>query len=110
MQLSTTPYFYGYEITETKGIVFSDIIYGANAIKDMFASLKDFTGGSVGSYKKIYERARQDALKELISDAQKMGANAIVGIDFQINSVGKENTILQLSAHGTAVFCRPSEK
>lgn len=110
MLLSTTPFLYGVEIKETKGLVFADVVYGANVGKDLIAKIKDFTGGQVGGYQGLYSKARKKALDEMIRDAEKMGADAIVGIDFQINSLGKENTILQLSAHGTAVITLPLEE
>jgi uncharacterized protein YbjQ (UPF0145 family) len=79
------------------------VVVGANFVKDFFARMTDSVGGRSSSYEKAYAKARQKAIDELVESAESQGADAIIGIDFQINSIGRNGTILQLSCHGTAV-------
>lgn len=106
MLLSTIDSLPNKEIIEIKGAVFADIVTGANFIKDKFASIGDTLGGRISGYEKTYAGMRHSAIDTMSKSAQDLGANAIIGINFQINSLGKNNTILQLSAHGTAVVIK----
>jgi len=103
MLLSTTAFIGQKQILETKNLVYSDVVVGANVVKDVLASITDFVGGRSSSYEEIFEKARKHVIREMIVSAKSVGANAIVGISFQTNSLGQNNTILQMSASGTAV-------
>lgn len=72
--------------------------------RTLLPRLGDTLGGRISSYENVYSKMRKKAIETMSESALKLGANAIVGIKFQINSLGKNNTILQLSAHGTAVL------
>lgn len=103
MLVSTTSTLEGKTIREYKGIVTGEIIIGANAIKDFMASLTDFFGGRSDSYEKVLKEARETAIKEMITEAQKLGANAVIGVDLDYETVGSHGGMLMVTATGTAI-------
>ncbi|MBM7561127.1 putative heavy metal-binding protein [Fusibacter tunisiensis] len=103
MILTTTPTVDGRTIVEYKGIVFGEVINGVDFIKDFAAGLTNFFGGRSGSYEGELVDARESALKELRERAQRMGANAVVGIDIDYEVLGQANNMLMVTASGTAV-------
>lgn len=103
MIVSTTPQIEGYPIREYKGVVTGETIIGANFVKDVFAGVRDFVGGRSNSYEKVLRRAKDTAMQEMIERAQNMGANAIVGIDIDYETIGKTNSMLMVATSGTAV-------
>ncbi len=103
MILSTTPTLEGRPIKEYKGIVTGETIIGANAIKDFMAGLTDFFGGRSTTYEKVLIEAKETALAELQQRAAAMGANAVVGIDLDYETVGSGGGMLMVTASGTAV-------
>jgi uncharacterized protein YbjQ (UPF0145 family) len=103
MILSTTPTIEGHTIREYKGIVTGETIIGANAFKDFFASIRDIVGGRAGSYEQVLIEAKDTSLNEMMQRAQAMGANAIVGIDLDYETIGANGSMLMVAASGTAV-------
>ena len=103
MILTTTPQIEGHPIREYKGLVTGETIIGANVIKDIKASIKDFFGGRSGSYEKVLIEAKETSLREMTERAQSMGANAIVGIDIDYETVGERGSMLMVATSGTAV-------
>jgi uncharacterized protein YbjQ (UPF0145 family) len=103
MILTTTPQIEGHPIREYKGLVTGETIIGANVIKDIKASIKDFFGGRSGSYERVLIEAKETSLKEMTARAQSMGANAIVGIDIDYETVGESGSMLMVATSGTAV-------
>lgn len=103
MILTTTPTIEGNPIREYKGIVTGETIIGANAIKDFMAGLTDFFGGRSSTYEKVLIEAKNTALAEMQQRAQAMGANAIVGIDLDYETLGANGGMLMVTASGTAV-------
>ena len=103
MILTTTPQIEGHPIREYKGLVTGETIIGANVIKDIKASIKDFFGGRSGSYERVLIEAKETSLKEMTERAQSMGANAIVGIDIDYETIGEKGSMLMVAASGTAV-------
>ncbi|MCR5850899.1 MAG: heavy metal-binding domain-containing protein [Bacteroidaceae bacterium] len=103
MILSTTPQIEGHPIREYKGLVTGETIIGANVIKDIKASIKDFFGGRSGSYERVLIEAKETSLKEMTERAQAMGANAIVGIDIDYETIGERGSMLMVATSGTAV-------
>lgn len=103
MILTTTPQIEGHPIREYKGLVTGETIIGANVIKDIKASIKDFFGGRSGSYERVLIDAKETSLKEMTERAQSMGANAIVGIDIDYETVGESGSMLMVATSGTAV-------
>jgi uncharacterized protein YbjQ (UPF0145 family) len=103
MLLSTTPSIDGRRIHEYKGVVTGEAILGANVFRDIFASIRDIVGGRSASYEKVLRDARDMALAELAEEAGKRGANAVVGIDLDYETIGTGGSMLMVSASGTAV-------
>ena len=103
MILTTTPQIEGHPIREYKGLVTGETIIGSNVIKDIKASIKDFFGGRSGSYERVLIEAKETSLREMTERAQSMGANAIVGIDIDYETVGESGSMLMVATSGTAV-------
>jgi len=103
MLLTTTPTIEGKPIQQYIGIVTAETIIGANIFKDIFAGIRDIVGGRSGTYERVIEEARGGALKELEQKAQQMGANAVVGVDLDFETVGSGGSMLMVIATGTAV-------
>jgi uncharacterized protein YbjQ (UPF0145 family) len=103
MLLTTTPTIEGRPIQQYLGVVTAETIIGANIFKDLFAGIRDIVGGRSGTYERVIEEARQSALTELQQKAQNMGANAVVGIDLDFETVGSGGSMLMVVATGTAV-------
>lgn len=103
MVLSTTPTIEGSPIREYKGIVPGETIIGANVFKDFMAGLRDFFGGRSGTYEKVLAEAKDTSLSEMAERARQMGANAVVGIDLDYETIGQGNSMLMVTCSGTAV-------
>lgn len=104
MLLSTTPTIEGTPIRQYMGVVTSETIIGANFVRDIFAELRDFFGGRSGSYEQVLREAKTTALRELEDEARRLGANAVVGIDLDYETVGGGGSMLMVTASGTAVL------
>lgn len=102
MIVSTTPAIEGRTIAEYRGIVTGEAILGANIFKDLFAGIRDIVGGRSGAYERELAKARAIALDEMIAAATALGADAIVGIDLDYETVG-QGSMLMVAASGTAV-------
>jgi len=103
MTLSTTPTIEGKKIVKYLGIVGGDAILGANIFKDIFAGIRDIVGGRSATYEKELKKAKEIALQEITEEAEALGANAIVGIDLDYETVGSQGSMLMVSTSGTAV-------
>jgi len=101
MIITTTPIIEGKEIKEYLGIVTGEAIMGANIVKDIFASITDIVGGRSAAYEKELTRARSIAVKEIEENARILGANGIVGVDLDYETV--REGMLMVSVSGTAV-------
>ena len=100
---TTTPNIEGKKIVEYKGIVHADVIIGVNIIRDIFAGIRDIIGGRSASYEEKLIEGKEMAMQEIIAEAQKLGADAIVGIDFDYETVGANGSMLMVNVSGTAV-------
>lgn len=103
MLQTTTSTLDNREVTEYLGIVSGEAIIGANLFKDLFASIRDVVGGRSGSYERVLREAKGNALEDMNSEAEKLGADAIIGIDLDYETVGKAGGMLMVTASGTAV-------
>jgi uncharacterized protein YbjQ (UPF0145 family) len=103
MIITTTPTVEGRRIVAYHGIVSGEAILGANVFRDFFASIRDVVGGRSGSYEKVLRSARDTAIGEMAEEAQRKGANAIVGVDIDYGAVGKDEGMMMVTANGTAV-------
>lgn len=103
MILSTTPTIEGRNILEYKGVVTGETIIGANMFKDLFAGIRDIVGGRAGAYEKVLREAKDTSMNEMMQRASQLGANAIVGIDIDYETIGQSNSMLMVAVSGTAV-------
>ncbi len=101
MIVTTTDGVEGKRVTAYLGVISADVVMGSNAIRDFFASVRDWVGGRAGSYEKVLADARREAVEELAEKAAKLGADAVIGVDLDYQSVG--GTMLMVAANGTAV-------
>lgn len=104
MIVSTTPSLEGHPIREYKGLVTGETIIGANLVKDFCASIRDIVGGRSSSYESVLREAKDTAVREMIERAQLMGANAVVGVDLDYETIGGTGSMLMVTASGTAVL------
>jgi uncharacterized protein YbjQ (UPF0145 family) len=102
MIVTTTPGVEGRVIAEYRGIVTGEAILGANIVKDLFAGIRDIVGGRAGAYEEELRRARVIAFQELEAAAQQLGADAVVAVDLDYETVGN-GSMLMVTASGTAV-------
>ena len=103
MLLTTTATVEGRPVREYLGVVTGETIIGANFVKDIFASVRDFVGGRSGSYEKVLCEAKDTAMREMQERAERIGANAILGIDLDYETVGQGNSMIMVTCSGTAV-------
>jgi len=102
MLITTTPTFEGKSITQYHGLVTGEAILGANIFKDIMANIRDIVGGRSATYGKELRLAKDIAIKEMTDQAQALGANAVVGVDLDYETLG-QGGMLMVSASGTAV-------
>ncbi|MBP1766671.1 MAG: hypothetical protein H6P98_786 [Candidatus Aminicenantes bacterium] len=105
MLITTTPQVEGKRITAYLGLVSGEAIMGADIFKDLFAGIRNIVGGRAAAYEKELRRAKDIALEEMVQNAQSLGANAVVGVDLDYETLGQGGNMLMVSASGTAVKC-----
>lgn len=103
---STTPALEGMKIQTYHGVVTGEAILGANVFKDFFAGIRDIVGGRSAAYERELKKAREIAFTEMSQQAKERGANAVVGIDIDYETVGAQGAMLMVSVSGTAVTAR----
>jgi uncharacterized protein YbjQ (UPF0145 family) len=103
MIVTTTNAVEGRRISAYHGLVSGEAILGANIFRDLFASIRDIVGGRSGAYEKVLKDAREQAIAEMVEEARARGADAVVGVDLDYEVIGKEGSMLMVSASGTAV-------
>jgi len=101
--VTTTPTVEGRKITSYQGIVTGEAIMGANIFKDLFAGIRDIVGGRSATYERELRRAREMAIEEMMAAAAEKGANAVVGVDLDYETVGGNASMLMVTVSGTAV-------
>ncbi|MBD2233996.1 heavy metal-binding domain-containing protein [Phormidium tenue] len=105
MILTTGPNVDGRHVVEYCGLVNGEAILGANIFKDFFAGIRDVVGGRSGAYEHSLRQARNTAIKEMMQAAQELGADAIIAVDIDYESLEINNggNMLMVAASGTAV-------
>jgi uncharacterized protein YbjQ (UPF0145 family) len=105
MIVSTTTPLDGTQVREYVGVVTGEAVLGANAFRDLFAGLRDIVGGRSAGYEQSLREARDTAIAEMVSEAEQMGADAVVGVDVDYESIqlGQGGSMLMVSTSGTAV-------
>ncbi|KPJ93961.1 MAG: hypothetical protein AMS18_04685 [Gemmatimonas sp. SG8_17] len=104
MIITTTNTIDGTEIAEYLGIVTGEAVMGANLFKDVFASVRDIVGGRSAAYEKELREARRIAIDEMAFEAEDVGANAVIGVDLDYETIpSASGAMLMVTASGTAV-------
>lgn len=103
MLITTTNTVEGKKVVKYIGLVTGETIIGANFFKDILAGLRDIVGGRSGSYEQVLREAKNTAISEMQQYAAAMGANAIIGVDLDYETVGNGGSMLMVTASGTAV-------
>lgn len=103
MIVTTTNNIEGKKVTRYMGIVSGEAIIGANIVKDFFAGIRDIVGGRSGAYEEGLREAKDIALREMEQQAAALGANAILAVDLDYETLGSNSSMLMVSASGTAV-------
>ena len=105
MLVLTTPNIEGKRITEYLGLVTGEAILGANIFRDLFAGIRDIVGGRSGAYEEELRKAKQIAIREMVEEARARGANAVLAVDLDYETIttGSGGGMLMVSASGTAV-------
>ena len=105
MIVSTTTAIDGSPVSEYVGVVTGEAVLGANIFRDLFAGLKDITGGRSAGYERSLREARETATGQMVAEAEQLGADAVIGVDVDYESiqVGQGGSMLMVSASGTAV-------
>jgi uncharacterized protein YbjQ (UPF0145 family) len=105
MLIVTTPSVEGRRVARHLGLVTGDAILGANIFRDLFAGIRDIVGGRSAAYERELREAKRIALEEMAQQARDLGANAVVGVDldFETITMGSGGGMLMVSASGTAV-------
>ena len=108
MIITTTAVLSGKEVTDYLGLVSGEAILGANIFRDFFAGIRDIVGGRSGAYEASLREAKEIALREMEEAAQRLGANAVIGVDLDYENItaGNSGGMLMVSASGTAVTVR----
>ena len=101
MIVVTTDSIEGRKVGEYLGVVSGDAIVGANMFRDFFARIRDVVGGRAGGYEKALQGATDAAMADMVEAAEALGANAIVAVDLDYETIG--DSMLMVSANGTAV-------
>ena len=106
MLVTTTPNIEGKKITKYHGMVGGQAILGANIFKDLFAGIRDIVGGRSATYERELRKAKDIAISEMTDEARQMGANAVIGVDLDYETIGSGSgtNMLMVSANGTAVY------
>ena len=103
MLMTTTPSVEGKRIVRYLGVVTGDVYKRQNVFRDFLAGVRDFFGGRSGSYEAVLREAKDTALEEMARQAEALGANAVVGIDLDYETVGGSGSMLMVTCSGTAV-------
>ncbi|MDJ0718531.1 MAG: YbjQ family protein [Prochloraceae cyanobacterium] len=105
MIVTTTDTIQGAVIEEYLGVVTAEVVFGTNVLRDFFAGIRDFMGGRTGSYERVFEEGQLNAIKELEERAQRLGADAVIGIEIDTGTINvdQQGVLFLITAVGTAV-------
>ena len=103
MIVTTTGSVEGRSVTGYLGLVTGEAVMGANLFRDFFAGITDMVGGRSGTYENVLRGGRDQALSEMIEEAQAKGADAIIGVSLDYEAIGANDSMMMVVATGTAV-------
>ena len=104
MLISTTSVLDGRKVGQYLGLVSGEAILGAIVFRDLFASVRDIVGGRSAAYERELRKAKEIAVSEMVAQATQLGANAVIGVDLDYETIGQGGSMLMVSASGTAVI------
>ena len=104
MLISTTSNLAGKEIKEYRGVVFGEVVNGVNYFKDFSLSITNVIGGRATEMENELVKSRADALTEMMNRAERIGANAIIGVKVDYETIGDQAGMLMVVVSGTAVL------
>ncbi|MFE4106346.1 YbjQ family protein [Almyronema epifaneia] len=109
MIVTTTDVLQGKVISDYLGVVTAEVVYGSNALRDFFAGIRDIIGGRTGAYERVFERGQREALAEIAERAQRLGADAVIGVRVMTDTINLDETgvLMLITATGTAVKLQP---
>ena len=102
MLVITTPNIEGKKITKYYGLVSGESNLAANIFRDFFAGIRDIVGGRSAAYEEELRKAKAIAVKEMEDQAAALGANAVVAVDIDYETIGQ--SMLMVTAAGTAIY------
>jgi uncharacterized protein YbjQ (UPF0145 family) len=103
MLVSTTTTLQDRSVKQYLGLVSGEAILGANIFRDLLAGIRDIVGGRSGAYETELRRAKDIAVQEMVEQATALGANGVIGVDLDYETIGQGGSMLMVSASGTAV-------
>ena len=103
MIITTASAIEGRPVKDYFGVVTGEAVIGANVFRDLFAGIRDVIGGRSGSYEQVFREARQTALQEMAAEAERLGANAVIGVDIDYESGLGQGSMMMVACSGTAV-------
>jgi uncharacterized protein YbjQ (UPF0145 family) len=101
MIVTTTNAVDGAQVEAYLGVVAGETLLGANIFRDIGAQVRNIIGGRAAGYEKELRKARDTALEEMVAQANELGADAVIGVDIDYETVG--GSMLMVTASGTAV-------
>ncbi len=110
MLCSTTNSIDGKVVVSYRGVIASEVIFGANIVRDFLASVTDAVGGRSASYEREFEAARKTAVEVLVKKAEALRADAVIGMRFDYQVLGEKNGMMMVAAFGTAVQLAKSDE
>ena len=93
----------GPKVAQYLGVVHGEAIIGANIFRDMFSSIRDVVGGRAGGYERALSGARDAAVEDMVAAAREIGADGVIGVDFDYEVLGEANGMMMVAVSGTAV-------
>ena len=105
MIIVTTEEVAGHRIVESKGEIFGLVVRSRGLGGNIMAFLRSLAGGEISEYTQLLEDTRRQAIDRMVKNAQAMGANAVVRMQFDSSEIGK--TMSEIVAYGTAVVVEP---
>lgn len=103
MLITTTNTIEGKKVKDYIGIVSGEVVLGANVFRDIMAGIRDIIGGRTKVYETKLQEAREIAQVEMLEHAKALGANAVIGVDFDYETLGQNGGMLMVTVSGTAV-------
>lgn len=101
IMVTTTPILQGYKITQYLGIVKGIIVRSPTITQGISARIKGVIGGTIGAFKEMCEQTRRQAYQDMLKEAQGLGADAVIGMQYDSSDV--EETGTEIICYGTAV-------